>query len=78
MLTWLGNFDMSNHKPLWQGYTARNKMYSSDVLPLSKEQHIAQCGNESMGLLRTLHLKFCPDFESWVLWMLDKGQKSLL
>jgi len=66
------------HKPIWQGYTVRSRMYSSDALPITKAQHVKQCGNESLGLMRTLHLKFCPECDSWIIWALDKGQKALL
>ena len=71
-----GSFDMN--KPIWQGYTVRSRMYSANDMPMVKTQHIAQCGNESLGLMRTLHLKFCPVCDSWIIWQLKKGQKALL
>jgi len=37
-----------------------------------------KCGNEALGLIRTQHMKFCPDCDTWFDWNLDPGQKPLL
>lgn len=37
-----------------------------------------QCGNTHLGLIRTQHLKFCPDCSTWLRWDLAPGQKPLL
>lgn len=66
------------NKPIWQGYTVRSRMYSHWEAPMTKAQHVAQCGNEWLGLLHTLNLKYCPDCHAWVSWRLDSGQKALL
>lgn len=37
-----------------------------------------KCGNEALGLMRSLFLKFCPDCDTWIDWPLDEGQRPLL
>ena len=64
-------------KLIWQGYTVRSRMFSSDVLPMSKAQHVAQCGNRALGLMGTLQLKFCPECNAWVQWLKEDYQKGL-
>ena len=65
------------NKLIWQGYTVQSRMYSSDTMPMAKAQHVAQCGNESMGLMRSLHLKHCGKCRSWILWDLKDDQEMI-
>lgn len=37
-----------------------------------------RCGNTHLGLIRTQFLKFCPDCDTWLPWMLEPQQKPLL
>jgi NADH pyrophosphatase NudC (nudix superfamily) len=41
-------------------------------------KYCPRCGNQQLGEMRSLQLKFCPECHYWFPWKLDKNQKGLL
>jgi hypothetical protein len=64
----------SDYKPtFWQ----KVKFYFMKSRWESSSKYCPRCGNQALGQMTSLQIKFCPDCRLWFPWKLTKGQKGL-